>query len=117
MNRGDVSEIQPYSSQKQVSAVWKLEPLMLLVLGSFLLHVGNKIYEIVLPLMMYDMTHSSVAMASMRTAELLPNLLFGVIIGVIVDRVNTKRWVLWMVSLQAIILIILAALFKTGNGS
>jgi Na+/melibiose symporter-like transporter len=116
MNRGDVSDMQLYTSQKQVS-VSKLEPLMLLVLGSFLLHVGNKIYEIVLPLMIYDMTHSSVAMASMRTAELLPNLLFGVLIGVIVDRVNSKRWVLWMVGLQAIILMTLAALFKTGNAS
>ncbi|KIL35015.1 hypothetical protein SD71_15160 [Cohnella kolymensis] len=109
--------MQPYASEKQVSAAWKLQPLMLLVVGSFLLHIGTKIYEIVLPLMMYDMTHSSVAMASMRTAELLPNLVFGVLIGVIVDRVNTKRWVLWMVSSQAVILLLLAALFKSGNAA
>jgi predicted MFS family arabinose efflux permease len=61
---------------------------------------------------MLDITHSAVAMTSMRTAELIPNMLFGVFIGVIVDRVDQKRWVLWMVGVQSALLFLLVSLFK-----
>lgn len=90
-------------------------PFALLLASTFLLTIGNKIYELVLPLMMYDITHSSVAMASMRTAELLPNLLFGMLIGVVVDRVNKKRWVLSMVLAQAILLLSLVGLAQANQ--
>ncbi|MCK8488531.1 MFS transporter [Paenibacillus sp. MBLB2552] len=79
-----------------------------------LLTFGGKLYEIILPLMIYDITHSSVAMSSMKTAELLPNFFFAVFIGVFVDRVNKKRWVLWMIGLQALLLLAFALLFRSG---
>lgn len=100
------------SSPSKSTSTWRSNPLTMLLIASFLLTAGNKAYEIVLPLMMYDITHSSVAMATMKTAELLPNLLFGIVIGVIVDRVNKKSWVLWMVGVQAILLFIIAYLFQ-----
>ncbi|CAM3959818.1 MFS transporter [Cohnella lubricantis] len=77
------------------------------------MNIGNKIYELVLPLLVYDLSHSSVSMASMRTAELLPNFFFAILIGVVVDRVDRKRWALWMVGLQACLLVVLGLLFKT----
>ncbi|MGG4495598.1 hypothetical protein [Brevibacillus reuszeri] len=77
----------------------------ILLASAFLLTTSNKIYELVQPLMMYDITRSSVAMASMRAAELLPNLLFGMLIGVVIDRVNKKRWVILV---QACLLLSLA---------
>ncbi|WP_139490836.1 MFS transporter [Brevibacillus dissolubilis] len=95
-------------------SLWKSRPFMVLLISSLLLTIGNKIYEIILPLMMYEMTHSSVSMTNMRTAELLPNLLFAVFIGVLVDRVNKKRWVLWMIGAQAVLLFILVYLFRAN---
>lgn len=100
------------SSPSKTTSSWRSNPLTTLLIASFLLTVGNKAYEIVLPLMMYEITHSSVAMATMKTAELLPNLLFGIVIGVIVDRVKKKNWVLWMVGIQAILLFLIAFLFE-----
>lgn len=79
-----------------------------------LLSVGNKVYEIVLPLLVYELTKSSVSMMAMRTAELLPNFFFAILIGVVVDRVNQKHWALWMVGMQAVLLIFIAYLFKSG---
>ncbi len=96
-------------------SLWKSKTFTIMLASSLLLSIGNKIYEIVLPLMMYEMTHSSVSMASMRTAELLPNLLFAAVIGVIVDRVNKKNWVLGMIGSQALLLFLLVYLFKSGN--
>ncbi|SFA88146.1 MULTISPECIES: MFS transporter [unclassified Bacillus (in: firmicutes)] len=93
----------------------KNKSLTMLLLTSLVLTIGNKVYEIVLPLMMYHLTSSPIAMTTMRTAELLPNFLFGVFIGVLVDRVNKKKWVLTMTAIQAVLLFIMAFLFKTEN--
>lgn len=88
-------------------------PFSILLFGILSMNVGNKIYELVLPLLVYDLSRSSVSMATMRTAELLPNFFFAIFIGVIVDRVDRKRWALWMVGLQACLLVVLALLFKS----
>ncbi|WP_162848319.1 MFS transporter [Paenibacillus nanensis] len=77
--------------------------------------IGNKIYELVLPLLMYELTHSSVSMTSMRTAELLPNFFFAIAIGVLVDRANKKRWAMWMLGSQAVLLILFTFLYKSGS--
>lgn len=86
------------------ASIWKSKTFTMLLISSLLLTIGNKMYEIVLPLIMYEITHSSVSMATMRTAELLPNFFFAVFIGVLVDRVNKKKWVVWMTGAQAFLL-------------
>lgn len=108
----DTENMQEIIRTPSRTSTWKNRPLIILLFATFLLSIGNKAYDIVLPLMMYEITHSSVAMASMKTAELLPNFLFGVFIGVIVDRVNKKKWVLWMIGLQAGLLVLLAFMFQ-----
>jgi len=87
----------------------------LLLAASMLLSIGSKLYELLLPLIMYDLSGgSTVVMASMKTAELLPNMFFGIIVGVIVDRVNKKKWAIWMILLQAVILLGVFFLFGAG---
>ncbi|WP_075980552.1 MFS transporter [Bacillus massilinigeriensis] len=95
--------------------VVKNRAFSILLTGNFLLSIGNKIYEIVLPLMIYELTRSSIAMGSMRTAELLPNFFFAIFIGVLVDRFKKKKWVLWMIGSQSVLLLILFILFKSGS--
>ncbi|MCA1293607.1 MFS transporter [Paenibacillus sp. alder61] len=90
-------------------------PFLVILCSVLLLSFGSKLYEIILPLMMYDITHSSVAMSSMKTAELLPNFFFALFIGVLVDRVDKKRWVLWMIGLQALLLIGFVLFFRSGT--
>ncbi|MGC5325351.1 MFS transporter [Brevibacillus sp. SYSU BS000544] len=110
-----MSYIASSTSVAKPESIWRSKTFTLLLTSSLLLTVGNKMYEIVLPLIMYELTHSSVTMASMRTAELLPNFFFAVFIGVLVDRVNKKKWVLGMVGTQALLLFILVFLFKSHN--
>lgn len=95
--------------------VVKNRAFSILLTGNFLLSIGNKIYEIVLPLMIYELTRSSIAMGSMRTAELLPNFFFAIFIGVLVDRFKKKKWVLWMIGSQSVLLFILFILFKSES--
>ncbi|MCE7626601.1 MFS transporter, partial [Vibrio fluvialis] len=51
-----------------------------------------KIYDLALPLLVYDLTQSSEMMGWMRAVEFLPNLLLALFIGVWVDRFDKKQW-------------------------
>lgn len=100
------------SQSYQKASIWDYKEFTFLLIASLLLSIGNKIYELLLPLIMYDLSGgSSIVMTSMRTAELLPNLFFGIIIGIIVDRVNKKKWAMWMIFIQAVVLIGMYGLF------
>lgn len=102
-----------YTYQKK--SIWSYKEFTFLLSASLLLGIGNKIYELLLPLIMYDLSNgSSIVITSMRTAELLPNLFFGIFVGVIVDRVNKKKWAIWMILLQALVLIGLFLMVKDG---
>ena len=50
--------------------------------------VSSTIYTFIIPLVLYDLTKSALAMSTMRMMEFLPNVLLGMIVGVIVDRLN-----------------------------
>ncbi len=94
------------------TSIWKYRNFTFLLSASLLLSIGNKIYELLLPLIMYDLSGGSpIVMTSMRTAELLPNLFFGIFVGVVVDRVDKKKWALTMILLQAAFLAILYFMF------
>ncbi|MBN6187980.1 MFS transporter [Aneurinibacillus sp. BA2021] len=112
-----VSATTAAANAAKPASIWRSKTFSILLTSSLFLTIGNKLYEIVLPLLMYELTHSSVPMATMRTAELLPNLLFAIFIGVIVDRVNKKKWVVSMVGAQVLLLFSLVFLFKSGSAS
>ncbi len=88
---------------------------MILVSTGFLLSFGGREYELALPLIIYELTQSSVAMGTMRAIQFLPILLFGMIIGVFVDRADKKRCMLTMVSMQTVLLF--ALYFQTQRGT
>lgn len=57
--------------------------------------VNSAIYTFIIPLVLYDLTKSALAMSTMRLVEFLPNVLLGMIIGVIVDRVNRNVMIVY----------------------
>lgn len=86
------------------TSIWKNRNFVILIVTGFLLSFGGRVYELALPLIIYELTQSSVAMGSMRALQFLPILLFGLFIGVFVDRADKKRWMLWAVALQMLLL-------------
>ncbi len=86
------------------ASIWKNRNFVILLSTGFLLSFGGRVYELALPLIIYELTQSSVAMGSMRALQFLPILLFGLFIGVFVDRADKKRWMLWSVALQMLLL-------------
>lgn len=76
-------------AQPEIS-IWRSPAFMILLGAGAVMALGNKIYELALPLILYDLTKSSVVMSTMRGIEYLPNLLLAMFIGVLVDRVHKK---------------------------
>ncbi len=79
-------------SSSKIGTVWKNKNFLILFFAGAILSLGNRVYELALPLILYELTHSSVAMSTMRAIEFLPNLFLAMFIGVLVDRANKKVW-------------------------
>lgn len=105
------------SPPQSTSSLWMHSGFLILFLTGGIIALGNKIYELALPLILYNLTHSAATMATMRAIEFLPNLLLAMFIGVLVDRVHKKRWSLWAIGLQVIVLIGLYVVISLGNAS
>ncbi|MWV42922.1 MFS transporter [Paenibacillus sp. HJL G12] len=90
--------------------------LILLVTGG-VMALGNKIYELALPLILYDLTKSSVIMSTMRGIEFLPNLFLAMFIGVLVDRSHKKTWSLVSILMQVVVLLVLYVSLEMGYSS
>ncbi len=73
-------------------SIWKSSRFVILFSTAFFVAFGSKIYDLALPLLVYELTQSSQMMGWMRAVEFLPNLLLALFIGVWVDRFNKKNW-------------------------
>lgn len=85
-------------------SIWQHRNFVVLVVTGFLLSFGSRVYELALPLIIYELTQSSVAMGAMRALQFLPIFLFGLFIGVFVDRADKKRWMIISVGIQMLLL-------------
>jgi MFS family permease len=90
----------PYSE----SSLWLNKNFLFLWVGRVISNFGFQIYMIALPLLIYDLSKSALAMSMMRAIDFLPNIFIGMIAGVIVDRFNRKRIMSLTTLLQVITL-------------
>ncbi|RNB92015.1 MFS transporter [Brevibacillus fluminis] len=98
-------------------SIWRNRNFLILFVTGIIIEFGSKVYELALPLILFEKTHSAATMGTMRAIEFLPNLLFAMFIGVFVDRVNKKRWIQLTVTIQMLVLIGLYALARFGHAS
>lgn len=95
-------------------SVWRNRNFLILFLTGIVIDFGSKVYELALPLILFEWTHSVSTMGTMRAIEFLPNLLLAMFIGVLVDRANKKKWIQATVLLQLILLLGLYFLIELG---
>ena len=86
-------------------SIWKSSRFVILFSTAFFVAFGSKIYDLALPLLVYELTQSSQMMGWMRAVEFLPNLLLALFIGVWVDRFNKKNWSQCMLIGQMVVLV------------
>src|SRR4051812_26401667 len=80
--------------------IWFNKNFLLIWLGSSFSNLTFTLFTFSLPILIYNMTNSSIAMSTMRAIEVIPNLLFGIIIGVLVDRFSKKKILMLATLLQ-----------------
>ncbi|WP_286302380.1 MFS transporter [Vibrio apostichopi] len=93
-------------ASKATNSIWKNSSFIVLFSTAFFVAFGTKIYDLALPLLVYELTQSSEMMGWMRAVEFLPNLLLALFIGVWVDKFNKKQWSQCMLLGQVVVLVI-----------
>ncbi len=77
-------------------------------LGAFLSQIGNWMQMVVLGALAYDLTNSSSFVGLMVFAQLGPLLLFSTVGGVLADRVDRRRLLIVVTSVQMVLALALA---------
>ena len=92
--------IMEQAKNTETVTLWKNKNFMLIWGGNIVSGFGLQMYTIAIPLLIYDMTRSAIAMSTMRAIEFFPNIFIGMLAGVLVDRLNRKRMMQWSSLIQ-----------------
>ncbi|POZ56946.1 Enterobactin exporter EntS [Lysinibacillus sphaericus] len=86
-------------------SIWNNKQFLHLWLGNTIANLTLRTYSLVLPIYIYEKTKSSVYMSLMKAIEILPTILFGMLIGVIIDRYSKKNIMIFSILTQLLVLI------------
>ncbi len=82
--------------------------------GQTLSELGGSFTLFALPLLVYKLTHSATNLAITTVADFAPYLLFGLILGAIVDRADRRRLMLRTDLLRGVVIAVLPAVYLAG---
>ncbi|KMP27984.1 MFS transporter [Bacillus wiedmannii] len=82
------------------------------IFGLLISRIGDSLYTFALPWIAYQLTSSAVIMSSLFAINVLPIVLFGPLVGVIIDRYDRKK-LLWIADITNIILVSLVPILYT----
>ena len=82
------------------NSLWRNNNFLFIWFGSTVSSFGYQMYIIAIPLLIYQLSESALAMSTMRAIEFFPNIFIGMIAGVLVNRYNRKKMMQWTSSIQ-----------------
>jgi Transmembrane secretion effector len=83
--------------------------------GQVMSQLGTSFTMFALPLLVFKLTHSATNLALTMAAEFVPYLLFGLILGAVVDRVDRKRLMILVDLARGAVIAVLPVLFLLGE--
>jgi MFS family permease len=101
---GIVATKRPFSSD-----FWKYW------VGQTVSNLGSSVTQFALPLLIYKLTGSALNLGIATAAEFIPYLLFGLLLGAWVDRVNRKRMMIFTDIARALIIASIPVLAMFGG--
>jgi MFS family permease len=84
-------------------------------LGQTISNLGSSFTQWAVPLLVYQLTHSAVSLGIATAATFLPYLLFGLPIGAWMDRVDRKRAMIVLDSLNAVVILSIPLVAQFGH--
>jgi Transmembrane secretion effector len=82
--------------------------------GQLTSQVGTSFTFFALPLLVFELTHSATNLAITTVTEFVPYLLFGLILGALVDRIDRKRMMLLTDVARGAVIVVLPLLSLAG---
>lgn len=83
------------------NSIWRDSRFRRHFAGTWVNAFGNGVFNIVLPLLVFDRTHSFAAMGGVAIATQLPKAFPGPLVGVLADRLSPRATMLWAYLIQA----------------
>ncbi|MBO0783451.1 MAG: MFS transporter, partial [Ktedonobacteraceae bacterium] len=77
--------------QERLFLLWRNRDYLLLVSGQNISRLGTGISQLAFPLLALTLTGSAAQAGIIGTLAFIPQLLFGLVVGALVDRLNRKR--------------------------
>ncbi len=84
-------------------------------IGQTISNLGSSFTQWAVPLLVYQLTHSAVNLGIATAATFLPYLLFGLAIGAWMDRVDRKRAMIALDSLNALVILSIPLVAQFGH--
>ena len=82
--------------------------------GQAVSQLGGSFTTFALPLLVFKLTHSATNLALTTAAEFVPYVLFGLLLGAVVDRFDRKRLMLGSAIVQALVIAVIPVLAIAG---
>ncbi len=83
--------------------------------GQLISQMGSSFTLFALPLLVFKLTHSATSLGLTTAANVVPYLLFGLVLGAVVDRIDRKRMMLLTDVGRACVIVILPLLALSGG--
>jgi predicted MFS family arabinose efflux permease len=83
--------------------------------GQLISQVGSAFTAFALPLIVFQLTHSATNLALTTVSEYVPYLLFGLVLGAVVDRLDRRRMMLLTDVARGLVILVLPVLASTGE--
>jgi MFS family permease len=83
--------------------------------GQTISNLGSSFTQWAVPLLVYQLTHSAVSLAVATAATFLPYLLFGLLIGAWMDRIDRKRAMIALDWLNALVILSIPLVAQFGH--
>lgn len=99
----------------EASTLWKNARFLYLWAATTLSTLAINFFRLALPLIIYDLTQSTLAMSTMRALELFPMIVLGMLIGVLIDRYNRKGLMIIAVSLKLVTVLMLIYILSNSS--
>ncbi|MGP4072722.1 MFS transporter [Piscibacillus sp. B03] len=85
-------------------SIWKNTQFLFLWTGSSINNLTFHVFVLAIPIIIYELTQSTLAMSTMRAIQFIPNVLLGIIVGVMVDRLNRKKLMMSALTIQLLMI-------------
>src|ERR1700751_2882895 len=83
--------------------------------GQTISNLGSSFTQWAVPLLVFQLTHSALKLGITMAATFLPYLLFGLPLGAWMDRVDRKRAMILLDSINALVILSIALVAQFGD--